>query len=63
MTGCRASEVDLLTLFWLKREKGQNEPWFSLKAVELIHWERKQEFEGDIGPEIRERAHVAGSWT
>lgn len=63
MTGGRASKLDLLTCLWLKREKSRDEPWFSLQVVEVIHWERKQDFEGDIRPEIKEKTHLAGSWT
>lgn len=47
--------MDLSAGFRLKREKSKDEPWFPIKAVKLIHWERKQESEGEVGPEIRER--------
>ena len=60
MMGGRASKLDLLTCLWLKSEKSRDEPWFSLQVAEVIHWERKQDFEGDIRPEIKEKARLAG---
>lgn len=33
------------------------------RLLTLIHWERKQELEGDIRSEIKEKTHLAESWT
>ena len=56
-------QTGFVACLWLKSEKSRDESWFSLQVAEVIHWERKQDFEGDIRPEIKEKARLAGSWT
>lgn len=51
-------KLDLLACFWLKGEKRKDEPRFSFRAVGLIPWERKQECEGEVGHEVRERGCI-----
>lgn len=42
-------QTDLLVCFWLKMQKSEDEPPFSFRAIELIPWERRQDFEGRLG--------------